>query len=270
MSALIVLRQMLAERWRSLVAWTLGTVALVVVMVLFFPSIEDSGADFDAYMQSLPESLRDTLGVAGASLSSPVGYLMSQLYSNMYPLLILVMALAAAVWTIAGAESDGTLEMTLAAPLTRWSLAAGRFAGVAITTLAVTAVSTGALAILSPVVDLQAGIPSWGLWSAGLTMWAMVMLYAGLAFGVGAAFGHKALALGIASAVAVTGFLGQVFASLADALEFLRTVSPWYWFLGSDPLTTAPSLRSLLLPLVVCLAFAIAGTWLFTRRDLGT
>ena len=72
MSALIVLRQMLAERWRSLVAWTLGTVSLVAVMVLFFPSIEDSGADFDAYVQSLPESLRDTLGVAGASLSSPV------------------------------------------------------------------------------------------------------------------------------------------------------------------------------------------------------
>lgn len=270
MSALIVLRQMLAERWRSLLAWTLGTVALIVVMVLFFPSIEDSGADFDAYVQSLPESLRDTLGVAGASLSSPVGYLMSQLYSNMYPLLILIMGFGAAAWAIAGAEDEGTLEMTLAAPLTRWSLAAGRFAGVAITTLVVTVVSTGALAALSPVANLQAGIPPWGLWSAGLTMWAMVMLYTGLAFGVGAAFGRKALALGVASAVAVIGFLGQVFASLADPLEFLRTASPWYWFLGSDPLTTAPSLTSLLVPLVVCLAFAFAGTWRFTRRDIGT
>lgn len=270
MSALIVLRQMLAERWRSLLAWTLGTVALIVVMVLFFPSIEESGADFDTYVQSLPESLRDTLGVAGASMSSPVGYLMSQLYSNMYPLLILVMAFAAAVWTIAGAEADGTLEMTLAAPLSRWSLAVGRLAGVAITTLVVTVVSTGALAALSPLVNLQAGIPSWGLWSAGLTMWAMVMLYAGLAFGMGAAFGRKALALGVASAAAVIGFLGQVFASLADPLEFLRTASPWYWFLGSDPLTTAPSLTSLLLPLVVCLAFACAGTWRFARRDLST
>lgn len=270
MSALIVLRQMLAERWRSLLAWTLGTVALIVVMVLFFPSIEESGADFDTYVQSLPESLRDTLGVAGASMSSPVGYLMSQLYSNMYPLLILVMAFAAAVWTIAGAEADGTLEMTLAAPLSRWSLAVGRLAGVAITTLVVTVVSTGALAALSPLVNLQAGIPSWGLWSAGLTMWAMVMLYAGLAFGMGAAFGRKALALGVASAAAVIGFLGQVFASLADPLEFLRTASPWYWFLGSDPLTTAPSLTSLLLPLVVCLAFTCAGTWRFARRDLST
>ena len=268
MSTLIVLRQMLVERWRSLLAWVFGTTALIVVMVLFYPSVRDTGADFDAYVEALPEALRDTLGVASASLSSPVGYLMSQLYSNMYPLLILVMAFGAAVWAIAGTESDGTLEMTLAAPLTRWSLAIGRFLGVALTTLAVTAISTGLLAAVSPVVGLEEGLPAWGLWSAGLTMWAMVMAYTGLAFGIGAATGRKALALGIASAAAVIGFLGQVFAALADALEFLRTTSPWYWFLGSDPLTTAPGWISLALPLAIAVAGMALGTWRFNRRDL--
>lgn len=269
MSAGIVFQQMLIERWRSVLAWTAGAAALIVVMVLFFPSVHDSGVDFDAYLQALPESLRDTLGMADASMSSPVGYLMSQLYSNMYPLVIIVMAFGAAVWAIAGAESDGSLEMTLAAPLTRWSLALGRCAGVALTTLIVTMVSTGVLVALAPLVDLQEGIPVWGVWSAALTMWAMVMVYAALAFGVGAATGRKALALAVASAAAIIGFLGQVFAALAEPLEFLRTASPWYWFLGSDPLIQPPGWLSLALPLGLAILFVALGTWQFDRRDLG-
>lgn len=269
MSAVIVLEQMLLERWRSIVAWIVGTALLVVVMILFFPSVRDSGLDFDAYLEALPPSIRDTLGMSGSSMSSPVGYLMSQLYSNMYPLLILVMAFGAATWSIAGTESDGTLESTLSAPLTRWSLALGRFAGVALTSLAVTLVSTGVLAAMSPIVDLQVGLPGWGVWAAALTMWVMVMLYAAVAFAVGAATGRKALALGFASALAIVGFLGQVFAALADPLEFLRTVSPWYWFLGSDPLTTAPDAVSLALPLGITAAVLVMGTWVFDRRDLG-
>ena len=76
------------------------------------------------------------------------------------------------------------------------------------------------------------------------------------------------LALGIASAAAVIGFLGQVFAALAEPLEFLRTTSPWYWFLGSDPLTTTPGWISLALPLAIAVACMALGTWRFDRRDL--
>lgn len=58
MSGVIVLRQMLLERWRSLLAWTVSIAALMLVMLVFYPSIRDSGADFDAWIQSLPESAR--------------------------------------------------------------------------------------------------------------------------------------------------------------------------------------------------------------------
>lgn len=259
----------LSDRRRSLVAWALGIIALVAIMAVFYPSIRDTGADFDAYVDSLPESVRQSLGISGASIASPEGYLMSQLYSNMYPLLLLILGISLGSWAIAGAEGDGTLEMTLAAPLRRASLAWGRFAAVAFATLAITGVSTATLVLVAPPLDLLEGLPWWGVWAAAVSMWALVMLYSAAAFAIGAATGRRSWAISGAAALVVIGFLGQMFASLAEPLEFLRPTSPWYWFLGSSPLTSAPTWLSLGLPLLLALALTSAGVWRFDRRDLG-
>lgn len=259
----------LVGRRRSLLAWTVGIIAFVLVMAAFYPSIRETGADFDSYVDSLPESVRQTLGISGSSIASPEGYLMSQLYSNLYPMLLLILGLSMASWAIAGAEGDGTLEMTLAAPIKRASLAWGRFTAVAVAILAITAVSTLAIVLIAPPLDLLAGLPWWGVWSAAISMWALVMLYSAAAFAIGAATGRRTWAISGAAALIVIGFLGQLFSSLAQPLEYLRPTSPWYWFLGSSPLTSAPTLVSVGLPTGIAMVLAAAGVWRFDRRDLG-
>lgn len=264
----LTMRFMLAERRRSLLGWTIGTVAMIAVMVAVYPSIRDTGAELEAYIESLPEGLMDAFGLGGASLTSPEGYLTSQLYSNLYPIILLIMGIGAATWTIAGAERDGTLEATLAAPVRRWSVALERFLAVAVLTGVVTLVSTAALAALSPALGLTTDLPWWGVWSAGLTMWALVLLYSAVAFAVGAATGRSGWAIAAASVAAVIGFLGQVLAALAEPLEWMRVISPWYWFLEPNPLVTAPGWLSLGLPLVLTAALVGIGIWVFDRRDL--
>jgi len=259
----------LVDRRRSLIAWAVGVIALVLVMAAFYPSIRETGADFDAYVDSLPESVRQTLGISGSSIASPEGYLMSQLYSNLYPMLLLILGISMGSWAIAGAEGDGTLEMTLAAPIKRASLAWGRLVAVAVATLAITALSTLALALISPPLDLLAGLPWWGVWSAAISMWALVLLYSAAAFAIGAATGRRTWAIAGAAALVVIGFLGQLFASLAEPLEYLRPTSPWYWFLGSSPLTSGPTLVSVGLPVGIAITITAAGVWRFDRRDVG-
>lgn len=260
----------LRDRRRSLIAWTLGIVAFVVVMGLFYPSIRDAGADFDAYLDALPESMRDTLGGSGGSITDPAGYLVSQLYSNMYPLLLLILGISMAAWAIAGSEGDGTLEVTLSAPIRRAALAWGRWLATGAALLAVILISTGVLVLISPPLELTEGIPWWGTWSAAASMWALVLVYSSVAFAVGAATGQRSWALGASAVLAAVGFLGQLFASLAAPLEYLQPTSPWYWFLGTSPVTEPPSLISLGLPLALAVAVAAAGIWRFGRRDIAT
>ena len=107
----------LRDRRRSLIAWTVGVIALVIVMALFYPSIRDAGADFDAYLEALPESMRDTLGASAGSITSPEGYLVSQPYSNMYPLLLLILGISMAAWAIAMGRQLADVEKAIVATL---------------------------------------------------------------------------------------------------------------------------------------------------------
>jgi ABC-2 type transport system permease protein len=266
----IALIGFLQDRRRSLLAWTLGVVALVVAMAAFYPSIQDAGADFDAYFESLPESVQETFGTAGGNFTSPEGYLISQLYSNMYPLVLLILGISMAAWAIAGDEAQGTLEVTLAAPIRRSALAWARWLAIVAATLAIALASTAALVAISPALGLDEGLPSWGPWSAMVSMWALILLYSSVAYAVGAATGRRAWAIGAAAALATIGFLGQLFASLAEPLDYLRPASPWYWFLGSSPLTEPPGLVSFALPVVIAVALTAAGIGRFAHRDIGT
>jgi ABC-2 type transport system permease protein len=178
------------------------------------------------------------------------------------------MGIAAAAWTIAGAESEGTLEMTLANPVRRRTVAGWRFLGVVVLVVVVTAVSTLALAATAPAVSLQQGAPWWGIWSAGLTMAAMILVFVAVTFATGAASGRKGLAIAVGSTVAVVTFLLQVISALAESLEWMRTLSPWWWFLEGNPVITAPTWLSLGLPVAVAAVFVGAGLLLVDRRDL--
>ena len=100
-------------------------------------------------------------------------------------------------------------------------------------------------------------------------LWALVMLYSSAAFAIGAATGRRTWAISGAAGLVVIGFLGQLFASLAEPLEYLRPTSPWYWFLGSSPLTSIPTLVSFGVPVALAISFTAVGIWRFNRRDLG-
>lgn len=263
-----ILWQMLRDRWRSLLAWSLGTVVTVILLIAVYPSVRETAADLDAYVESLPEALREAFGLAAGSISSPAGYLASQLYSNVYPVLILIMGIGAAAWTIAGSEDNGTLEMTLANPVRRRTVAAWRCAGTFAMVLIVTALSTAALALSAPLVSLEQGLPWWGLWSAGLTMSAMILVFVAITFAAGAATGRKGPAVAVGSTAAVFTFLLQVLAALADPLEWMRNASPWWWFLEVNPVVGAPTWTSLGLPVAVTVLVSFAGIFLVDRRDL--
>ena len=140
---------MLVSRRRSTLWWSAGTAALVALVIASYPSVRDSSTGFDSYLDSLPEGVVDLLG-AQAGLASPSGYLNSQIYSNLFPLLLVVLGIGAASWAVAGSEGEGTLEMLLANPVSRARVALERLAGVVVLTGAVALVATGVTAALFP------------------------------------------------------------------------------------------------------------------------
>jgi ABC-2 type transport system permease protein len=147
-------------------------------------------------------------------------------------------------------------------------IAVERLVGMVAIVAWVTLVSTLALALISPAIGLDEGLPWWALWSAGLQSYLFALVLSALSFAVGAVTGSRGLAIAVGSAVAVLGFLLQALSSIAEILETARWASPWYWLLRDNPVVTGPNALNTVLPVALSVAFAVLGVAVFQRRDL--
>ena len=66
----------------------------------------------------------------------------------------------------------------------------------------------------------------------------------------------------------MVGYVASYLLPLSDALAGFRKVSPWYWAIGTQPVTDGVSAAWLLLLLGVTAALVAVGTVLVNRRDL--
>ncbi len=69
--------------------------------------------------------------------------------------------------------------------------------------------------------------------------------------------------------MAVLGYVADAIGPMVDGAEWLQTISPWYWFLGGDPLVEGVDLVGFALLIALALVAAVGGLVRFERRDLG-
>jgi len=93
-------------------------------------------------------------------------------------------------------------------------------------------------------------------------------LFSTLALAVGAATGRRGTALAVASGVAVAGYVLRAIGNLTGS-SWMTSVSPFHWYLGSDPLGTGGvSGAGVALLLAVTVVSAVAGAVGLRGRDL--
>lgn len=89
-----------------------------------------------------------------------------------------------------------------------------------------------------------------------------------IAVAVGAGTGRRALAGGVAAGVGVVGWLINGFAPLVGALDWLKYLSPFYYYAGHDPLSRGVDPVDLLVLGAGAVALTALGLLAFERRDL--
>ncbi len=252
----------------SLLWWSLGLLGVDGLLAVAYPTVRDNH-ELDRTFAGLPASVQAMLALhSGSTLTSPIGYLDSQFFANVLPVMLLVFAIGVAAWAIAGDEADGTLELLLANPINRTRVAAERALGLLLLVAALVAVTAAGMVLMAAPVGLDRGLPAARMVAAVVATALLALAYAAMAFAVGAATGRRGVAVAVASALAVAQFLIEGLAEQVRSLRPLREVSPWHWLLGGDPLRAGLTWRSGLLPLVTIVVLMAIGTILFRRRDL--
>jgi ABC-2 type transport system permease protein len=256
----------LRSRKKSLLGWALGLIALIAITVAAYPSIANQ-AGFSDIIDDYPEFVQEILGLgSGMSITEPAGYLNSQFYSNMLPLLFIIFLVSFGVRVTATDERDGTLDLVAAHPILRWRLALEKAAAIlaAGTLMVILAILTFVVSTPLAGMDVSFG----ALFGATMSVFLVGVVFGGLAFGLGAATGSRGLALGAASGLAVATFILWGLAPLIDTISSLERLSPFFWALAGDPILHGIQAGNALLLLGVGLAFIALGIWRFTRRDI--
>jgi ABC-2 type transport system permease protein len=260
-----VLSETLRERRRSLLWWTLGVVGLVGLTVAFYPSVKGAGGLSD-YAKDLPKSLRGLFVGGEIDITSGPGYLNSQVFAMLAPLILLIFAIGAGGWAVAGEEERGTLDLLLAHPLRRGDFVAQRFAAVSVLVIALSTVLFVTVAVASALVDLEIGIGD--LIAACGSNALLALLFGTLALAIGATWAGRARAITVATAFAIAAWMLDGLGQAVDWLNSFRPLSPFYQAIGTDPLRDGVSWGSwaLLAGLTaMLLAAAVRG---LERRDL--
>jgi ABC-2 type transport system permease protein len=253
----------LRDQRRALVGWGIGLASLAAMYAAFYPSIKASAADLAGYMERLPEAFRN---VVGGDFTTPAGYLRSETFSSLGPILFLVFSIGAGARAIAGEEEDGTLDLLLSTPIRRRQLLVDKIGAMVVTATALAAVLFVTLSVLGPPFDLT--VPAVDLGAACLMLLLVGLAFGAIALAIGCATGHRGLALGITGAFAAFSFVINALAPSVDALSWLRPLSPFRWYLDPDPLVSGVTpVNVLVLAGVVAIGYVVA--WLtFERRDL--
>jgi ABC-2 type transport system permease protein len=251
-----------------MLGWALGILAIVAVTAIFWPSVRGS-ASFDDVIRDLPANLRAIIGAGGeVSLGSPAGYLNARVFATVLPVVLSVFGISHGARALAGSEEDGTLELVLANPVTRVRVLLERGLAVGGLVLVLGGVAFGALVVVGRPIGLLDGIPTSRVLGACLGLTVLAGFHASIAFAVGAARGRRSLAVGVAAAVAVAGYLLEGLLATSTDLRWLRSLSPWHWLLSRNVLLHGPPLWPLVVQLGIAGVLVVGGALMFTARDL--
>jgi ABC-2 type transport system permease protein len=250
---------------RSLVWWALGVAAFVALYAAIYPTVRDM-PDIDELLDSYPEALRAFIGAStDLDFSSPEGYLQTEAFSFLLPLLFLIFGIGAGAAAIAGEEERGTMELLLAQPVSRRRVVLEKVAAI-----------TGAVALLAAVLwlalwlgALAAGmeISAGRLAAATVSLLLLALVFTMLTLLLGAATGNRVLAIGTSAALALLAYVVDSLAVLVDALETVQPLSPFYLYRSAEPLRDGLDPVHALVLLALAAACAALAAPAFDRRD---
>lgn len=253
------------RRW-SVLWWCIGTLAFVVLVLVFYPAIRGQASQYNQLMSSIPQSARGLISDT-ADIFSPIGYLSSQVFYTMMPLILGFLAISLGASLVGHEERDGTIELLLGRPVSRNRLISAKAILGVIILIIVGLVGALSSAVMAKLVKLDVSFIDIVL--AAFACIVMTLSWGAIAFTITMlGRGARAASIGIATMVAI---LGYILASLSDTVKWLvwpARAFPFHYYHPADILRGTYHWQDLIFMAIVIIICAVVSVLAFRRRDL--
>ena len=248
---------------RSIVAWSISLAALVAATVAFWPAFRGASGISEA-IDSLPGAVVDAFGLQ--DFGTPAGFLRGNLYELFVPLLFSVAAVALVNGQTASDESAGRLELFLSQPVGRRTLFLARvtaclvgLAGIVVATVVVQLAMNGVVGLS---IDAGAVVQTASL--CGL----LAAFHGSVAYLVACLWPRPSLVLGAGVTLTLGGYVVAALFPISSLLRPWKSLSPWDWALGGNPLEHGAEPWRYLALAVPAIVLALLGALVVERRDV--
>lgn len=257
-------RRVLRERWRGLAGWLFGVITLIAIQVSVYPTIRDSRKGWSDVTEQFPEAFKKIFRME--DYTSPTGYLTTELFSFMIPLIFIGLTTTWAARSASEEEENGTADILMSLPISRSAILVTRL----ITMLSVVAIlvvaTTAALVAGTEIVDMDVG--SIKIFQAAVACGLLSLPFGGLAVVLSASTGRRGIGLGGGLGTAIAMFVLYSLAPLVSFLENLLPLNPFEWTIGQTPLVSGLDMRYSILDAAVSSVLFGCAFYVYKHRDI--
>lgn len=261
----VILWELKRRRW-FMVWWAIGIASLIAITVLAYKAIGHDAKQLNSTFDSISSSAGGFFG--GSDFFSPIGYLSSQIYYILLPIMVIIMVVTLAASLMNRDENDSTVEYTLARAMSRRRLLLAK-AIVGLTVVTAVCVLTYAVTVVT-VQFAGIKIGQWNLLTAHVLSFAFSATFGVIAFALMAA---SQLTRKVATSVAIVlAFGGYVISSLAGLVHWLEVPAKFmpYHYYDTVGLLGGHVERGLVVYIVGMVVVAtVIATVGYSRRDIG-
>ena len=259
-------RKTLRDYRKPVLGWGAGLAALTLMQLAVYPSVRSQGAKMRDLINSYPSAFKAMFGMEGVDFTSGPGYLSTETFSLLAPLMLIGLGIALGAGVIAGEEERGTLDLLMASPVSRGRVLAAKALGAL---AALVAVATGFyVTVLAAASGYDMGVSAGLLAQATVAVLLLAITCGAVAFLAGAATGKRGAAIAAGAGFAVISYFIDSLAEITSAVRPWRVASVFHQASATGALQGGLGIAGPLATAAFAAACLLAAWYLFARRDL--
>ncbi len=192
-----------------------------------YPSFKDAGSQLEQSLSNLPDAALQLFG-GSADFFSPVGYLNSQIFFLVLPLMLTMLAVALGASLIAREEQSLTIELLLARPVSRNRLLTAKIIAGTLALGVVSLVAMVTVVVSSKLFGLD--VASSSIAAASFNSFLLAYCTGAIAFLLSATGRARGAAIGIAAFIGLGGYIIVSLAGTAKWLKGPSHIFPFHYF----------------------------------------
>jgi ABC-2 type transport system permease protein len=263
---LSLIRKTVRDYRKSILGWGLGLAALTLMQLAVYPSVRSQGASMRDLINSYPTAFKAMFGMEGVDFTSGPGYLSTETFSLLAPLMLIGLGIALGTGAIASEEERGTLDLLMANPVSRGRVLAAKALGALAALVAVAVVLY--LTVLAAASGFDMGIGAGMLAQATGAVLLLAIACGAVAFLAGAATGKRGAAIAAGAGFAVVSYFIDSLAEITSVVKPWRVVSIFHQASATGALRGDIGIAGPLATAAFAAACLLAAWYLFARRDL--